>query len=64
MSAAWRPIASPCIKVCVIEPASQLCTGCKRTLREIAAWGSLSEAMRNEIMAALPGRAVPGETAR
>ena len=29
---------SPCIKVCVIDPASGLCTGCWRSLDEIAAW--------------------------
>ncbi|ETX29567.1 DUF1289 domain-containing protein, partial [Roseivivax isoporae] len=29
-------VASPCIKVCVIDPRARLCTGCLRTLDEIA----------------------------
>lgn len=50
------PIASPCIRVCAIDPRSGLCTGCLRTLEEIAAWGTLGEARRGEILAALPAR--------
>lgn len=29
---------SPCIGVCVINPNTQLCDGCFRTLEEIADW--------------------------
>jgi predicted Fe-S protein YdhL (DUF1289 family) len=29
---------SPCIGICVINPQTQLCDGCFRTLDEIAAW--------------------------
>ena len=32
--------ASPCINVCVLD-ASQTCTGCGRTLDEIARWGRM-----------------------
>jgi predicted Fe-S protein YdhL (DUF1289 family) len=49
-------ISSPCTKVCVIDSASGLCSGCGRTLGEIAQWGSLSEAERRAIMASLPER--------
>lgn len=48
--------STPCIKVCVIDPASGLCEGCGRTLDEIAQWSSLSEAERLAIMAVLPER--------
>lgn len=48
--------STPCIKVCVIDPASRLCEGCGRTLDEIAQWSSLSEAERLAIMAVLPER--------
>ena len=58
MSAVRRPLASPCIKVCVIDAGSQLCTGCSRTLREIASWGSMTDETRDAIMAQLPARAV------
>lgn len=51
-----RPIESPCVKVCVIDPPSGLCLGCKRSLREIAAWGSMTDEMRERIMAELPVR--------
>eukprot|EP01042_Synura_sphagnicola_P011096 gene11096-14192_t len=40
----------PCIKVCVIDPASKLCQGCGRTLQEIAQWSRLSEPERLAIM--------------
>lgn len=49
-------ISTPCIKICVIDPASGLCEGCGRTLAEIAQWGRLSERERQAIMAALPKR--------
>ncbi len=49
-------ISTPCIKVCVIDPARKLCEGCGRTLAEIAQWGRLSEIERRAIMAELPGR--------
>ncbi|MBD3844330.1 DUF1289 domain-containing protein [Bosea sp. SSUT16] len=48
--------STPCIKVCVIDPASGLCEGCGRRLDEIAQWSSLSEAERLAIMAELPER--------
>jgi uncharacterized protein len=49
-------IASPCIKVCVVDPASGLCSGCARTLAEIAAWARLEADERRRIMAELPAR--------
>ena len=49
-------ISSPCIKICVINPASGICAGCGRTLDEIARWGSMSATERAAIMAVLPGR--------
>jgi predicted Fe-S protein YdhL (DUF1289 family) len=33
--------ASPCINVCVLD-AARRCTGCGRTIDEIAAWGRMS----------------------
>lgn len=47
---------SPCIKVCVVEPASGLCSGCARTLAEIAGWATFQSAERRRIMAELPSR--------
>ena len=48
--------SSPCIKTCVIDPASGLCRGCLRSLDEITAWGRMSEAERRAVMARLPER--------
>jgi predicted Fe-S protein YdhL (DUF1289 family) len=49
-------IASPCTKVCTIDPRSQLCRGCGRTLEEIARWVSLGDSERQRIMEDLPAR--------
>jgi uncharacterized protein len=32
-------VASPCVSVCTMNEATGLCTGCLRTLDEIAHWG-------------------------
>lgn len=49
-------IDSPCVKVCVIHPATGLCLGCSRTLDEIAGWSRLTPERRRSIMAELPAR--------
>jgi predicted Fe-S protein YdhL (DUF1289 family) len=46
-------IATPCVKVCVIDGESRLCLGCYRTLVEVASWTRLSDEERAEIMAHL-----------
>ncbi len=51
-----RPIATPCVKVCVVDGESGLCLGCHRMLKEIAGWARLDEAERTRITAALPAR--------
>ena len=47
---------SPCVKICVLDPVTDLCTGCGRTLDEIAAWSDLSDEEHRRIMAELPER--------
>jgi len=49
-------IETPCIQVCILEPATRLCRGCGRTLDEIARWSALSDAERRRVMAELPER--------
>lgn len=49
-------IDSPCIQICVIHPATRLCTGCNRSIDEIGAWSKLSPDQRRSIMAELPNR--------
>jgi len=52
------PMRSPCVSICEMVAASGLCRGCKRTLNEIARWSTMSEAERDQVLAALPARAV------
>ncbi|MGI3166365.1 DUF1289 domain-containing protein [Pseudooceanicola sp. 200-1SW] len=56
--AVWRreAVSSPCVNICVIHPEARLCTGCLRSLDEIAAWSGLSEDERRRIMSELPAR--------
>ena len=52
-----EPVASPCVSVCVLDPGgSGVCTGCGRSLDEIAAWVDLSNAQRRAVIARLPAR--------
>ena len=50
------PIATPCIKVCVVDGESGLCLGCHREMQEIAAWSKFTDDQRATIMAELPAR--------
>jgi predicted Fe-S protein YdhL (DUF1289 family) len=54
--ASMAEIESPCIKVCVLDPGSNHCLGCGRSLGEIERWASLSPEERRRIMAELPAR--------
>jgi len=45
--------ASPCIGVCQLDGRTQTCTGCGRTIDEIASWSGLSDEERRAIVARL-----------
>jgi len=47
---------SPCIGVCVINPQTQLCEGCSRTLDEIAAWWDYTPNQKRRIIEQLEER--------
>jgi predicted Fe-S protein YdhL (DUF1289 family) len=49
---------TPCISVCQIDPRTNLCLGCGRTLPEIARWSAMDSAERRAIMAQLQERMV------
>ena len=49
-------VPSPCISVCVLDEGGRMCTGCFRTLDEIASWGTLDAAAKRRILAELPSR--------
>jgi len=55
-TSAPAPVATPCVKVCMVDGTSGLCLGCYRTLPEIVGWGRLSGDAREALMAELPSR--------
>ncbi len=54
----WRrnEIESPCVQICVVHPAERICTGCYRTVDEIARWSRMTSEERQAVMAELPER--------
>ena len=46
---------TPCIAVCMMDPKTNLCFGCGRTLPEIARWHRMERAERLAVMAQLAG---------
>ncbi|MFW5641818.1 MAG: DUF1289 domain-containing protein [Roseicyclus sp.] len=54
----WKrdEIESPCVKICVVHPEARLCTGCLRSIDEIATWGRMSREERRRVMEELPAR--------
>jgi uncharacterized protein len=46
---------SPCIKICTLDAAG-LCSGCLRTLDEIASWTALTSAEQWQLLADLEER--------
>jgi uncharacterized protein len=57
-SYAPRPIASPCIKICEMDTQSKLCTGCFRTIDEIAYWSTMGNLARDKVMREIEARRI------
>jgi hypothetical protein len=49
-------IGTPCSRICVVHPQTGLCSGCGRSIAEIAGWSGFSDAERTRIMTKLPAR--------
>lgn len=49
-------VASPCLRLCALDGATGLCTGCGRTIEEIAGWSRMSDDERRAVIARLPER--------
>jgi uncharacterized protein len=43
-------IETPCVKICTLDPALRICTGCGRDLAEIARWSQYSPHERTQVM--------------
>ena len=52
-------VESPCVEVCRMDPAKDVCAGCWRTLDEIARWRDMSDAERRSVLAAVAARRTP-----
>lgn len=48
--AAVPAVASPCVNVCRMDAQRALCTGCLRTIDEIATWSRLDDAGRRQVL--------------
>lgn len=42
-------VPSPCIGICRMDAGTGLCSGCLRTIDEIACWGAAPEAQKREV---------------
>jgi uncharacterized protein len=48
-TAKMTAVPSPCISLCQMDKATGLCKGCWRTIEEIIAWGSQSDAGKRQV---------------
>jgi predicted Fe-S protein YdhL (DUF1289 family) len=55
-----RPPASPCLGICLMDPATRLCRGCLRRVEEIAAWHDATTARKYEILDSIAARRAAG----
>jgi uncharacterized protein len=60
-----RPVPdSPCIAVCIMDPASGFCRGCYRSIREIAGWLDFSPDEKRRVVADAAARKTAAEASR
>ena len=43
-------VDSPCVGICQLDLASDLCIGCFRTREEVALWGAASDDLKQDIL--------------
>ena len=48
--------STPCIRICSLDPETEICEGCGRTLDEIRQWGRMNEQERLAVMDGLDER--------
>jgi predicted Fe-S protein YdhL (DUF1289 family) len=63
-AAAEPPPISPCLGICLMDPATRICRGCRRTIAEIATWHDASPAEKRAILARLAARGRTAEGGR
>jgi predicted Fe-S protein YdhL (DUF1289 family) len=55
-------LATPCVKICVVDPLSGLCIGCGRTIAEISLWPEMTDEERRAVMSGLSARTAATRT--
>lgn len=50
-------VVSPCVSVCRMSPATDLCDGCFRTLAEIAGWSRMEDGDKRTVWGRIEQRA-------
>jgi len=50
------PVPSPCINICQVDTERGWCTGCLRTLEEIANWAQSSDDVKRVVLERLAAR--------
>ena len=61
-AAAWpaeREVPSPCNQICTLDQDGRYCTGCQRTLEEIAGWSGFDAARRLQVWRQIALRRAP-----
>jgi hypothetical protein len=56
--------ASPCIGICIVDPATRRCRGCLRTVEEVASWYEATPAEKRALLATLAARRDAAKEAR
>lgn len=56
MTTQASPVPSPCTNICRMNPATGWCSGCWRTLDEIAAWSTMADDAKRHVWSLLPAR--------
>ena len=51
-------VPSPCVSICRMDPATELCEGCCRTIEEIAAWSQLDSDTKRGVWRRIAQRAL------
>ncbi len=52
---------SPCLGICLMDPATRMCRFCLRTIDEIRGWYDASAAEKRTILARLAARRAEGK---
>ena len=56
--AAIHAVPSPCVAICTMNPDSDFCDGCQRTIDEIAGWSAFSNDEKRQVWVRIDQRRV------